>query len=92
MPETGAFYAVLVQTAKAWRLLENGTSNGYSTLYCFSPDENGDLILNMGGRDEGLIAPLLISLIQTFLKPALAARQLVSNFSLHSKTLHAWKE
>jgi predicted O-methyltransferase YrrM len=32
-PETGEFLAVLVQAAKARRVLEIGTSNGYSTLW-----------------------------------------------------------
>jgi len=32
-PETGAFLAVLVQSTKAKRVLEIGTSNGYSTLW-----------------------------------------------------------
>ena len=32
-PETGEFLAILVQSAKAGRVLEIGTSNGYSTLW-----------------------------------------------------------
>lgn len=32
-PETGAFLALLVQTTQAKRVLEIGTSNGYSTLW-----------------------------------------------------------
>jgi predicted O-methyltransferase YrrM len=32
-PQTGEFLAVLVQSAKARRVLEIGTSNGYSTLW-----------------------------------------------------------
>jgi predicted O-methyltransferase YrrM len=32
-PDTGAFLAVLVKAARACRILEIGTSNGYSTLW-----------------------------------------------------------
>src|SRR5687768_5176736 len=32
-PETGEFLAILVQSARARRVLEIGTSNGYSTLW-----------------------------------------------------------
>ena len=32
-PETGEFLAILIQSARARRVLEIGTSNGYSTLW-----------------------------------------------------------
>src|SRR5215218_7433583 len=32
-PDTGAFLAVLVRASRAQRILELGTSNGYSTLW-----------------------------------------------------------
>lgn len=69
-PDTGAFLAVLVKAAQARRILEIGTSNGYSTLWL------ADAAASIGGAVVTIeIAPAKIAMARAnFARAGLAAR------------------